>query len=983
MELNSLLDDHEDHYGHVMVCDNLENVEFFKHTNNRLNLLHVNIRSLNRNFDSLILYLESLCSDFDVIVLSETNVLNHKYDFNIAGYEVFYNESKNNKCDGSLIYCKSSVVGVSKVIQIDNHKFLRGVISHYRSPSISPNNYTLALSDLFCNNHFKGCDIELFVGDININLLDTQSLIVNEYLNCLSSHGYLSKVNKPTRTTSYSKTCIDHIFMKSKKRYDNNLIILNSSITDHHALLFNIDFGFNLENVSNTNKVDKSVRRIDYKKLNTLFMEEKWETVLVHQDSNIASECFIDTVHKHTTAATTVKPIPNKKVRLKPWITPALLVSIRNRDRLHKLHILNPNNIIARQNYKNYRDQLSRMIKITKSTYFKQKLTEINNDPRKTWELIKQATNVERSNSSISILKKGDNYEITEQGDIANELCGFFSSVGANLASKISRPRVIPNFLLSEKRFPNSMFLNPITNEEIIKSINSLKSATSSQDFSVSASIVKSNYKSLVRPLVHIVNLIFDTGVFPDIFKKTVIIPLHKGGDKTDINNYRPIALTNPICKVIEKCIKGRLCNFLYSNKLLSDSQYGFREGMGTDVALHETTDFILNCFNNNDKPLAIFLDLSKAFDTVDHHILLSKLEYVGVRGNVLKLFQSYLCNRFQKVRLNTTYSSFNKVDYGVPQGTVLGPILFSIYIDSLTTVIPNVKTVCFADDTVLLCKGRSWDEVFERAERAVTYVKTWMDLNYLTLNLNKTNFMCFAMNKKGLSNKNVIKIHSDRCDFSEGCACSGTVRSVESTKYLGVYFDQFLKWTTHTEYVKNKLKKLIYKFYELRNILSRDVIIRIYKSLTESCLNYGIICWGSAHKNALKNVVLAQKYILKIILFKSRRFCSLLLFQQSGLFTVTQLYVTSTIKFALTRNIFHRFISHNILTRANLNHNLTIPNTHFDATQRCVSFVAPKILNLLPVKLKSNNFKKNKKELNEWVKNNTQDIKNAVAFLA
>lgn len=255
------------------------------------------------------------------------------------------------------------------------------------------------------------------------------------------------------------------------------------------------------------------------------------------------------------------------------------------------------------------------------------------------------------------------------------------------------------------------------------------------------------------------------------------------------------------------------------------------------------------------------------------------------------------------------------------------------------------------------------------------------MDFNLLTLNLNKSNFVTFSFNKKGLPSQSTLKVHSSDCSRLN-CTCNLSICRKESVKYLGVHFDQHMRWSNHCEYVTGRLRKLIYKFYQLRQVLSLKQLRMVYVTLAESLMSYGIIAWGSACKTVLHSLYVTQKHIIKVIMFKRRMFPTNLLFQQSKLLNIRLLFIKDVIRYSMVRKLFTEMVDHNILTRAVVHSMLVVPGCAFSATQRHISYLGPKILNILPVELKNRKYSAVKKHITEWLLDNADIILGRMAII-
>ena len=379
-------------------------------------------------------------------------------------------------------------------------------------------------------------------------------------------------------------------------------------------------------------------------------------------------------------------------------------------------------------------------------------------------------------------------------------------------------------------------------------------------------------------------------------------------------------------------------------------------------------TDHIASCLDNNEKCLLVFLDLTKAFDTVSHRILLKKLENIGIRGVTHSLFKSYLTGRSQQVKIGNSTSEVRPVECGVPQGTVLGPVLFNIYINNLIDMFPRGEVICYADDTALLYRGRSWDSVYHQAETSLKAVKIWFDANLLTLNIDKSHFMCFSLTSRNLPNKNYLTLHNFNCKNIIQCNCPTKIKITDRIKYLGIYFDSHMRWVHHVDYITTKIRKMFYKFYIIRQILPRNCLLNIYKALIGSVLDYCLLVWGAASPSILYPVLVAQKRILKIIMYKDQTFPSYQLFNEAKILTLTQMYIKSVSRRLLNGKVILTKVDHATNTRAITTNKVVVPAVRFSATQRTLLFTAPKVFNLLPDSFKCKPFKLIKCKIESWL---------------
>lgn len=376
-------------------------------------------------------------------------------------------------------------------------------------------------------------------------------------------------------------------------------------------------------------------------------------------------------------------------------------------------------------------------------------------------------------------------------------------------------------------------------------------------------------------------------------------------------------------------------------------------EKVSTCDAMYQLIGQISQNLEKNKKTIAVFLDLAKAFDTVPHGQLIDTLESYGVRGVVLEVFRSYLTKREQKVKIRDTYSDTLNIKIGIPQGTVLGPILFITYINSLTNIRIQGSVTSYADDTVLLFSGDTWGDVKRTVSSELIKVKNWLDNKKLTLNTEKTKYVAFSLTMANRPDYSSIFVENFQNEIKE----------VPHIKYLGVIIDRHLKWEEQVLKLKNSIRKLIHKFYQIRESMGQKLLISIYKALIESLLRYGIIVWGGLYNNVLEQLNVAQNYILKIIYKKSRLYPTQQLYNDQ-IFNVRSLYILETCIFVYKQDHFKKYVNHDYQTRINIQKNLQIPQSKSTMNLRFLNYLGPKFFNLLPLELR------NATSLKKFIKN-------------
>lgn len=490
------------------------------------------------------------------------------------------------------------------------------------------------------------------------------------------------------------------------------------------------------------------------------------------------------------------------------------------------------------------------------------------------------------------------------------------------------------------------MFLTPTDEHEIDKTIKSLKNCKSAGPDNINVNILKTLSTKLSPVLTFNFNLCMERGHFPSIFKIASIVPIYKSGSKTCVSNYRPISLLSHLSKILEYLISTRIKSFLQSNNILSDRQYGFTKNKCAEDAVAYLSQLVNGSFNSSQPCTATFLDLAKAFDTVDHDLLLKKLSIYGVRGVAWKLIESYLKNRKQYVVIQNTHSQMTFVQHGVPQGSVLGPLLFLVYINDLLKIKLRGQIISYADDTVLFSQASTWTEVKANMEEDVTLIRNWLDLNKLSLNLKKSNFIAFSINKtKQPTNLENITAHSYTCCKNKQCACP-EISKVENTKYLGVIFDSHLRWDSHIQQTVSRVRRTMYVFRKLRDCLPEKNLKMFYYALVSSILNYGLLSYGSAAGVYMKRLEVAQKCIIKIYLKKQLTYPSIALFQDANLLTIKQLYLLKLMKCIHSNSTILIPISHDYTTRSKSTNKVVTQKLNNSAAQQHFTYRALKFYN-------------------------------------
>ena len=449
------------------------------------------------------------------------------------------------------------------------------------------------------------------------------------------------------------------------------------------------------------------------------------------------------------------------------------------------------------------------------------------------------------------------NIDDDNANDIVNSFNTHFSSVGSKLANEIIPNNIDPLVNLGERSTVTCDL--PLANvPEVVEVVADLNDAAAGYD-EIPMSIIKKVIHEIKEPFTHICNCALISGCFPEKMKLAKVIPLFKQGDKSNFNNYRPIALLPSFSKILEKIIYNRLDQFFTNNNLITNSQYGFRKHRSTVSAVIKLNDHVLKSFDSYKYTAGIFLDFKKAFDCVDHQVLIDKLEHYGLRNNALNLISNYLKDRKQFTYYLDTYSSQTTLTHSVPQGSILGPLLFNIYINDIVNSINKLNIILFADDSCLYYSNSNINDLIAVVNDELQLVNSWLISNRLTLNVSKSHYIIFSRGLNVPQNIQPIQINYNH------------IEKVNETKFLGIILQNNMKWDKHIHILSNKISKYSSIIFQIRDKLDNHSLKLIYYALIYSNLIYMNIIWGKSPQQHLKPLITAQKRTIRTIKFRSK----------------------------------------------------------------------------------------------------------------
>ena len=767
---------------------------------------HLNVQGLQSKIEQIDLLLNCSRNDIQLFGLSESK-LNDSHTsnfFNIKNFQLFRKDrvisaGRPEQGGGIIIYVKDGIKCERRIdlecVNIEciwleifpkNSKiFLTGVM--YRHP-----NETVQWNEIFDNQFDKvlACEKEIYLmGDFNRDLLQVN--IKKTWLEYMESFGLEQIVKSPTRITDHSETLIDHI-------YCNNLSNVLSTkvpilgLSDHFPV-------FVTRKLNSSPVLKKSHHSISYRSFKNFNEAEfindlsstPWDVIKIFDDTNDIveswSSLFLDINDKHL-------PLKQHRVKRKQqpkWLNGEIIDAIKTRDRYKSIN--------ENEQYKIWRNKVCSLIKQSKKHQYSEILNENANNPASVWKLFKEIGASKCKDSCGIFSLNADNNSIENPKDIADQFNKYFVSV----SSKIKEPPLASNFdklkEFCDKKIPaNTYFSIPcISQEKVEKYLKNIDITKATGSDNIGARLLKLAAPFISDSLMYICNQSILNSTFPDKWKEGKVRPLYKNGPKDDTNNYRPISILPVISKMLEKHVHDSLMTYLTSHKLLHSTQSGFRPNHSCETALLQMVNKFLEAINSSQIIGMVMVDFRKAFDLVDHTLLLKKLRHYKLSDKTINWFSSYLLGRKQKVVINNIESRMENVLCGVPQGSILGPLLFLMFINNLPLYTNNVATDLYADDTTLYMVGETQEYIEQNLQMALQNLSEWCKLNGMLLNTDKTKAMLITTSQKRLHLNNDILHLTYNNDV---------LNSVENEKVLGVRIDNNLTWSIHINFIAKKI---------------------------------------------------------------------------------------------------------------------------------------------------------------------------------
>lgn len=863
--------------------------------------------------------------------------------YELAGYKSFFC-SRESRSAGVALYVKENID--FELLEKDNGavSFIHGSIplpgndkfyvTLIYMPKVS--DYPVlenTLEQIF--NKIPRGKRHLLMGDFNIDISKSHSVSV-AYRDLLNSYGYNITNDKVTRPASNS--VIDHVVTN----YDRvvNYTVRNE-ISDHNGILTT----FSLTPLQNSPNETPIKKRINLEQLNNNLRSNLSDlNVLTNLSASSGLEYLVSVINAAVECNSYQINTAKFKTGTKAWVNAAIVRLSSKKKRLLQKYKKNPTNDSLRSKLDVLNDEISMMKRSAKAQFINEQFVRGVNDSRTCWKALNGVLGREANRVVPDRLVVDRNTCITGPKNVADELNKAFVGCG------LSTPQPTSN--TTQQRVPwnpNSMVLLDTDVNEVHSLLNKLDPRKSTGHDGISNHILKNCASAIAPALTVCINKALQSGSYPDFLKIARVSPIFKGGAKELTTNYRPISVLSALNKIFESILADRLKSFFKSQRLIYLNQYGFREKSGTGTAATEAMDFVLGCLDKIEVNLvsALFIDLRKAFDSVSHEILLRKLYVYGVRGPALQVLRSYLSNRLQFVTVSGVSSTTLPVTCGVPQGSVLGPLLFLVFINDMSQIPLVGKLFLFADDACLMYPGSDDVTNSRKMSDDLEMLSQYFAQNELQLNVSKTKYMHMSSGRRQLSGTSLVLYRGER------------VEEVNEFCYLGLYLDSRLSWKRHIDYLCLKLSRLVGVFFRVKDEIPLYAMKRLYFALVHSRLMYMVTLWGGAGWVGLSRLQTLQNRLLKIIYRLHPLTSTVRVYEIAEILPIKALYVYSTCKFvrdSISNTAYHTLT---FPSRPGISH-LRDPGKIFSSQPRTewgktrISYTGPTFYNLLPRRLRT-----------------------------
>lgn len=892
----------------------------------------------------------------DFVIFSETHLTIDVNDeeTQLEGYKQYTTLSNSTRTGGVTIYfskrwnvrkvaekvIESKIWITAYMVKRNNNEFI--VTAIYRSPSSAEVEFLESFEEILDDISEMNCDI-VIAGDFNIDW-SKESFYKNK-LKCLLDDNGLKQVMKDfTRITENSKTLIDYII--SNNQNISAEINIANKISDHETIDIIID---NAEYNDNAN----SYREVELFKYNKYQYNREIQNIQQISESNDLdyNVYFFDECLENAIKRLTTKKIIKENFKCK-WFND----EIRHwkREKINKYQIARiANTTEAWANYKALRNFYKVKVENEKNKYINNKINNAK-DQKEMWRKIKSLILKKAHNPIETVIF--DQIEYKENYQIASMFNKYFISSIKSIRDEIQSVQYAGNIPVI-----NSQFKFRAISIEELKII--CKGVKNKSDYNkITSRMLLDNWNLVGKIMLDIINTSLEKGVFPASWKTSMITPIEKVSKTKKCEEFRPINTLKTCEKIMEQVVKEQLEQYMESNKILSKYQSGFRKKYSCET----TVNYLINRWKkieNRNKIVGVFLDFRRAFETIDRHILIQKLFSYGIRDIELQWFKSYLKDRRQITKVNNIKSNIINNDYGVPQGSILGALLFIIYINDMPNILDKCEIILYADDTLIYTEGESNRQCYDNLALDMEKVNVWLNMNKLKLNENKTKLM-----EVNTTSTEIFRINNQ------------IIEKVDQIKYLGFIIDKDLKFKTHIDYICKKIGKKIGFFKRVRKQISILTAINIYNTIIKPHFEFGsTILYTCCTAHQLERLQKMQNRAMRIILKCSRYTSTHFMLESLKWLNIRQRLKLNTLKFIrkMRRNEAPEYLTEQIIyvkeaqpyQLRNMEH-FRIARVSTTAMQRSLFYKGLQLYNSLP------NNVQNETNHNVFIKHVTHFVK-------
>ena len=807
----------------------------------------------------------------------------------------------------------------------------------------------------------------MIIGDINIDILSERKLHTTErYEEILYSHGFSAQINKHTReefrADKLSRSCLDHIYYKGLNK-DVISSVWQTKITDHYPITLVMK-----ENILKHQEENNSIVLLNRNKYKSTFQELIDSSSL--DDITDGNDIYIEIkelIMKSKNIASTEMTLKSRAKPINPWMTNNILHDMKRRDKLHKklrkAICTREQQELLRNQYKSLRNKINNEIREAKRKYFEKDIEGVKHNMKQVWKKVNEALGKRSKTNDVERLFDSFDAETDEQKQILIDNMSTYYN-------KIVHERVhtCNNILLTgnvANRQCQTIYIPPATEEEINNIILEQKNSKATGWDKIKPIDLKDVLANISSPITRMVNYTLKYGKIPTQLKQSIVRPLYKEGKRNDFKNYRPISLLPIVSKVMERYVERKITNYLRKYEILDKQQYGYQKGKGTINLLESLTEDINNSLDGQFHMLIISVDFSKAFDLINHTKLLLLIQEIGIRGSILQWMRDYLNQRTYRIQIGNFESKCQYIKRGVPQGSILGPLLYLLYVNDIKTCFSRCKYYMYADDTVITVRHKNLQVAAKMLQEEFNLFQKWAHDKEIIINPVKTKIMHIRESKMKSNEEIAVVFHKNDCLHLQitQCNCNDKIELVKKQKYLGVIIDEHMTWEAQISKLRTQLRCLSYSFFYIRNFMSQKTLIMIYNALVESLINYGITCYGQASKYLIERLQHTQNSIIKHVRYADKNS------EGVHLQNINQLFATRIILHNINDIKNWKTINHQHETRLNTKGTFKIEIFKNKFGKRKKEILVRNIFNKIPANILNKQNKTNfRKELKTWI---------------